>query len=212
MDLPESVPTLHRDDVELLEQTRVYQGFFALDKVRLRHRLFAGGWSAPVSREIFVRGPAVGVLLFDPHRDLIGLVEQFRLGALDDPSGPWCLEVVAGMIETGESPAAVAVRETFEETGLTIAALEPICRYIASPGGSTEAMHLFCACTDLEHAGGVFGLAEEGEDIRVHILPAAAVFDALYSGRFNNAATLISLQWLQLQHARLREQGLQSLA
>lgn len=193
----------HRDDVEIVQRDELFNAFFRAERLHLRHRLYDGGWSPTITREIFLRGEAVGVLLFDPKHKLIGLVEQFRVGAMDDPHGPWCMEVVAGMVETGESLEDVAWRETAEETSLAPDSMEYICNYIASPGGCDEKLHLFCACLDLSNAGGVHGLETEGEDIKLHVMPAADVFAELYSGRFNNAATLIALQWLQYNHERL---------
>lgn len=197
-----------RDDVEIIQREDLYQGFFRAEKVTLRHRLFDGGWTSELSRELFLRNEAVGVVLYDPQRDLIGLVEQFRAGALDEPDGPWCMEVVAGMVETGETPEGVARRELVEESGVEVQDLEYICRYLPSPGGSNEVMYLYCACTDLGQAGGIYGLDEEHEDIKVQILPAEAVFAHLYEGRFNNAAVLLSLQWLQINRPRLRQEVL----
>src|SRR5690625_7412354 len=96
-------PQLNHKDVEITRRERLYQGFFSADELTLRHRTFEGGWAGPMSRELFVRGPAVGVLLYDPERDLLGMVEQFRDGALDEPQRPWCLEIVAGKVKAGES-------------------------------------------------------------------------------------------------------------
>ena len=192
-----------RDDVDIVQRDSLYNAFFRAERLHLRHRLYAGGWSPTITREIFLRGEAIGVLLFDPRNNLIGLVEQFRVGALEDPHGPWCMEVVAGMVEEGESLEDVAWRETAEETSLTPDSMEYICNYIASPGGCDEKLHLFCSLLDLSEAGGVHGLEAEAEDIKLHVMPAEEVFAELYSGRFNNAATLIALQWLQHNHGRL---------
>src|SRR5690606_24812325 len=82
-------PDFTKEDVEILQCETLYQGFFRAEKMTLRHRLFRGGWTTPMAREIFVRGEAVGVLLYDKARDLIGLVEQFRIGALAEPHTPW---------------------------------------------------------------------------------------------------------------------------
>lgn len=194
-----------RQAVEIIAEDTVYDGFFKMKQLRLRHKLFAGGWSREISRELYVRGDAAGVVLYDPQNDLIGLVEQFRVGALEETGGPWCLEVVAGIIDDGQSPKQVAIREMKEEADLEVERLEYICNYLASPGGSDEKLHLFCAYCDLSRAGGVHGLDSEGEDIKVHILDARDVFETLYSGRFNNAATLISLQWLQQKRRQLRQ-------
>lgn len=197
-------PLFSRDDVEVLTQETAYQGFFAMDKYTLRHRLFAGGFSQPITREVFVRGEAVGAVLYDPVHHLLALVEQFRIGAINEACGPWCLEVVAGMVEAGETPADVALREIKEETSLEATQLEYICNYMSSPGGTTEKLHLYCALLDLSDAGGIHGLADESEDIRVRVFAADAVFAAMLKGRFNNAATLIGLQWLQANYLRLR--------
>ena len=197
-------PQLNHKDVEIAQRETLYQGFFSAKELTLRHRTFGGGWVGPMSRELFVRGPAVGLLLYDPERDWLGLVEQFRIGALDEPDGPWCLEIVAGMVETGESVQEVARREALEESGVEPYRMEYICRYLPSPGASNEVMHLYCGCADLRHAGGVHGLAAEHEDIKVHVLPAEPVLTDLYSGRINNAAALLCLQWLQINRPRLR--------
>ncbi|BFM10022.1 NUDIX domain-containing protein [Simiduia litorea] len=205
MSIPESPFTV--TDVEVAQTKVGYKGFFRLERLKLRHKLFRGGWSHWFHRELFVRGEAVAAILYDPTSDQIGFIEQFRVGALKEPYGPWCLEVVAGISEPGESPAQVIVREIEEEAGVHDVELLPICQYLSSPGGSDERLHLYCAVCDLTGAGGVFGLADENEDIRLHLAPAAAVFTAMYTSRFNNAATLICLQWLQINHARLRSRS-----
>lgn len=187
----------NRDDVEISTEATVYDGFFKVREYHLRHKLFAGGWSSELSRELFVRHEAVGVLLYDSEHDLIALVEQFRIGALEEPNGPWCLEVVAGIIDSDESPEQVAVRELKEEADVVAERLEYICQYLPSPGGTNERLHLYCGYCDLSQVAGIHGLDSENEDIKVHVFAAMEVFDQLYSGRFNNAATLISLQWLQ---------------
>lgn len=199
-------PDFTKEDVEILQCETLYQGFFRAEKMTLRHRLFRGGWTTPMAREIFVRGEAVGVLLYDKARDLIGLVEQFRIGALAEPHTPWCMEVVAGMVEAGETPEEVARRELLEEAAVDNAQLEYICNYLPSPGGSDEKMHLYCATCDLGQTGGIYGLPEEHEDIKLHVLPAQHVLDDMLSGRFNNAAVLICLLWLQINRPRLRSQ------
>ncbi len=199
-------PEFTRADVDIIRREEMYKRFFRVEKVFLRHKLFNGDWGKEIGRELFVRGEAVAVVLYDPRRDLIGMVEQFRVGALDEPNGPWCYEVVAGMLEEGESPEDVARRELLEEANVTPYAMEYICNYLSSPGGSDEKLHLFCGLCDLGSAGGVFGLQEEGEDIRVHILAAEDVFAELLNGAFNNAAALICLQWLQMNRNRLRTQ------
>lgn len=186
------------DDVEIKSRNVVYQGFFKMEKVELRHRLFEGGWSGIIKREIFVRGQAVAAVMYDPVNKLIGLIEQFRVGAIGSNKSPWLCEVVAGMTEAGEKPQDVILRELNEEAGMRPEELIPICDYFSSPGGTDELLTLFCALGDLSHIGGIHGLAEENEDIKVMVLPEQTVLSDLYAGRYNNAATLICLQWLQL--------------
>ncbi|MDF1832481.1 MAG: NUDIX domain-containing protein [Porticoccaceae bacterium] len=191
-------------DVELVSREVVYNGFFSMEKLHLRHRLFEGGWSQTFTRELFVRGRAVGVLLYDPERELVGMIEQFRVGAMGLPQGPWQLEVVAGIVETGETSENVANRELIEEAGIDHVKLLPICEYLVSPGGTNERLELFCGLGDLRDKGGNFGLVSENEDILLHIMSERDAFDALAAGECNNAATIICLQWLKLNRDKLQ--------
>ena len=192
------------DGVELLEKSESYSGFFRINGYRLRHRLFAGGWSGAIEREVFERGHAVGVLPYDPVADSVVLIEQFRIGALVAGMSPWLIEVVAGIAEEGEAPEEVARRETQEEAGLEIQALMPMCRYLVSPGGSSESVRLYCGRVDSRGAGGIHGLAEEHEDIRVDRLPYGDAMRLLEEGRVTNSVSLIALQWLALHRDRVR--------
>ncbi|WOX04499.1 NUDIX domain-containing protein [Microbulbifer pacificus] len=198
-------PPFTRGAVDIISRKTVYDGFFKMHKLRLRHRLYRGGWGGEMERELFVRGNAVGVLLYDPEHQLVALTEQFRIGALEREGGPWCLEVVAGMVEEGESLEDVARRELQEEAGLEVQALHFIRSYLPSPGGACERMHLFCGCADLRDIEGYFGLADEHEDIRLRVFPLQTVLDAVNRGdaAIDNAASIIGLQWLQLNRERL---------
>lgn len=198
-------------DYRVDDLQELYRGFFTLQRARLQHRLFTGSWGDTITREVLRREPAVGVLLYDPARRLVGLVEQFRVGALDRPAGPWLLEVVAGIVDSGERPEQVARRELREEAGIDAVSLYSICEYFVSPGGSNEHMTLFCGVTSLAGKGGIYGLPGDGEDIRFHVFEEAAAFAALANGRCDNAATIICLQWLQLNRERLHSDGLGSL-
>lgn len=208
-----TAPEFQLNDVEILSDTRVYDGFFKMHSIELRHKLFAGHWGKPIKRELFMRGQASGVLLFDPILEQVALIEQFRIGALTtsrhNDSSPWLLEIVAGIVESGESAEDVAIREAKEESGSEISELIPICEYLVSPGGTDESIALFCAVTDCSNLSGIHGLDEEGEDIRVHTLPIKDAFAAVESGRINNAATIVALQWLELnllkQHPALKK-------
>jgi ADP-ribose pyrophosphatase len=190
-------------DCELAAREPLYSGFFRLERFRVRHRLFAGGWTETFAREVFVRHEAAVALLYDPPRERVVMIEQFRAPAIGKVANPWLLELVAGLIDKDESPEEVARREAQEEAGCTVGALLPIARYLPSPGGSDEFVHLFLGIVDSEGLGGIHGLPDEHEDIRVHLVPLAGARDMLDAGRINNAATLIALQWLLLNHGRL---------
>ena len=192
-------------DVKVEKRETVFQGFFRMDKLWLTHPRFDGRDMPVFTRELFIRGDATCVLPYDPERDEIVLLEQFRLGAMDRDQSPWLLELVAGMNEAGETPEDVAQREGQEEAGLTFSSLEKICNYLVSPGGTTELIHLYCGRISTESAGGLFGVEHEHEDIRAHVVAADEAIAMIADGRINNAAAIIALQWLQLNRSRLRE-------
>ncbi|MDP6969402.1 MAG: NUDIX domain-containing protein [Gammaproteobacteria bacterium] len=196
------MPEFTADDVEILTQIDAYQGFYRLKHYQLRHRLFAGGWSRPIEREVVCRTPAVAVLLYDAVADAVVLIEQFRVGAMQHPDGPWQLEMVAGLIDTDEGPEQVAVRECQEEAGVAITPeqLHKVCEYLVSPGGSNESLTIYCAPVDASRAGGLHGLSDEGEDIRVLSVSRAEAWQWLQAGKITNAATIIALQWLQIHY------------
>jgi ADP-ribose pyrophosphatase len=192
--------------LQILGRDVAYQGFFRIDRYRVRHRLFAGGWSAELTREVFERGRAVGVLLYDPARDAVVLVEQFRLPAHLAGFSAWQLEIVAGLVDhDGESELDVARREAQEEANVVLAGeIEPMHRFLTSPGGTTEAVALFCARIDAAAAGGVHGLADEHEDIKVVMKSFRQAMRLLRAGKIENVFTLAALYWLAANRARLR--------
>nr|VFK66746.1 MAG: ADP-ribose pyrophosphatase [Candidatus Kentron sp. UNK]VFK72198.1 MAG: ADP-ribose pyrophosphatase [Candidatus Kentron sp. UNK] len=188
---------------EIIDKTTCYQGFFRLERYRLRHNLFAGGQSAILTRECLERGHAAAVLLFDPALDSLIMIEQFRVGAMEAPNGPWLLEFVAGIMEEGESPEAVVRREAVEEAGCEIQELVPALRFLLSPGGCSEEIHLFCARVDARSAGGIHGLVHEGEDIRVRVVAVSKALRLLEKGKITNATAIIALQWFALHRDSL---------
>jgi ADP-ribose pyrophosphatase len=201
---PENYPSFCSDDVKILDQTTVFQGFFRVDSYKIKHKLFNGGWSGEVKRELFERGHAVIVLPYDVKNDSLVLIEQFRIGALQNQNGPWLLEAIAGMIESGETIEQVAQRESEEEAGLKLTEFWPMLSYQSSPGGSTERIHLVLARLTEPVESGVYGLASEQEDIKVHSLPRQAAMQLLQAGKIDNAATVIALQWLALNLAEVK--------
>jgi ADP-ribose pyrophosphatase len=199
--------SFHQADQKILAQERKYDGFFKIDSYQIQHSLFAGGQSDVFTRELFERGEAAAVVLYDPVKDIVVLTEQYRIGAAFDAQGasPWLFEVVAGIVEEGEHPEDVARREALEEANCELAALLPISSYWSSPGGSSEKIHLYCALVDSTGLGGIHGLADENEDIRVHLIPFDQAYQAIESGEINNAATIIALQWVKLNQNQLKQ-------
>ena len=195
-------------DVEIFEKTVCFEGFFRLERYRLRHRLFNGDWSRPIVRELFERGHAAAVLPYDPIRDEIILIEQFRVGALSAMDGPWLLEIIAGMIESTETAEQVAKRESVEEAGCAITDLIPLYHYFVSPGGTTEQLALFCGRTDTSNVGGIHGAIDEDEDIKVHVIPFHSALNLLTTGKINSASAIIALQWLILNREYIRARWL----
>lgn len=207
MQKPENVPvTFAKNDVEIIARETLYSGFFSMELYRFRHRLFNGEMSGEIKREIFERGHAAVLLPFDPVRDEVVLVEQVRIAAYDTSETPWLLEMVAGMIEEGESVEDVARRETLEEAGLAIGRTKPVLSYLASPGGTTERSSIMVGEVDATTAKGIHGLADENEDIRVHVVSREQAYQWVEEGLIDNAASVIALQWLQLHHQNLRNE------
>ncbi|MFT6899535.1 MAG: ADP-ribose pyrophosphatase [Paraglaciecola sp.] len=190
-------------DVEILGKEPLYSGFFKMVKYRFKHRLYLGGWSETVEREIFERGHAVAVLLYDPVLQEFVLIEQFRIGALPTSNSPWLLEVVAGIIDPGEVAEEVCYREAQEEAGITPTHLHKALTYLASPGGTTERLHIYVGKVDASQAQGVHGLDHESEDILVHRVAEEQALAWINEGKFDNSATLIALQWFAMNKQRV---------
>ena len=183
--------------------TVLFKKYFQLDEYSLSHELFQGGHSQVFTREIFERGSAVAILPYDPKCRKVVLIEQFRAGAIHDQDSPWLIECVAGIVEEGETDEQVAIREGREEAGCEIGQLHAISRYYVSPGGTTEECTLYCGIIDSTGVGGIYGLAEENEDIRVELVDADIAYRWLREGKIKSSATIIALQWLQLNEDRL---------
>lgn len=199
----------NKNDANVLALEAKYHGFFKLNEYQLNHKLFSGAQSETFTREVFERGDAVVVMLYDVKEDKLLLLEQFRAGAIRAGTTPWMLEFVAGMFGEHETPVDVAIRETKEEANIDITAqaLSPIMKYLSSPGGMSECIHLYLAKFDSKQveAGSVFGLDEENEDILLHLISRAEALALLAQGKISNAATIIGLQWLALNYQNLSE-------
>jgi ADP-ribose pyrophosphatase len=195
--------------VDIVERRRVHEGFFKLDVLRLRHELFAGGMSELLTRELWVQRGAVTVLPYDPARDAVVLVEQFRTGAIEAPEGPWLTEGVAGLLDEGETPEQTAAREVREECGLELGRLDFAGVYLASPGTTSERVHAYVGEVEApsgDGGGTRGGLATEHEDILARVVPADEAIALFRRGRIVAANTVIPLQHLMLNRERLRRE------
>lgn len=189
---------------EIIERIRSYDGFHKLFSLKISHAAFRGG-KVDIRRELIKRGRVAGVLPYDAVNDSVVLIEQFRVGALESPHGPWLMEIIAGLVEPGETPEEVARREAVEEAGCTLGELVHVNEYWSSPGNTDERVSLFAAAVDSSNVGGIHGLPHEGEDIRVHVMPAEEAFAIADAGGVDSAMPLLALQWLRLNRERLRE-------
>ncbi|MTC13264.1 ADP-ribose diphosphatase [Providencia stuartii] len=195
----------NKNDVEIISKRKLFNGFFQMIEYRFRHRLFEGGWSEEITREVFERGHAGVILPYDSEADKVVLIEQIRLPAIETSQTPWLLEAVAGMIETDETAEQVVRREADEEAGLVIGRTEKALSYLSSPGGTSERMYVYVGEVDSSHASGIHGLKSENEDIRVHVVSREQAYQWVEEGIIDNAATVIVLQWLQLNYKKLQQ-------
>lgn len=202
--------TMGREDVGLVDSNPSHRGFFLLKTHDLRHRRFDGAMSETLKREVFVAGDAATVLPYDPVRDRVMLVEQFRMGPYErGDQHPWVLEPIAGRIDGYETAQATAIREAEEEAALHLHRLIPIAQYYTTPGYSTELIHSFIGIANLpDVAKGRGGLEGEGEDIRSHVVSFADAMALIDSGEANNGPLILSLLWLAQKRETLRQNGL----
>ena len=202
-----------QEDMEIVAEKTLYKGFFTLKQIQFKHKLFAGGESGIVTRELLIKGAASAVIAYDPKADSVVLVEQVRIGAAYHPEpmrSPWLLELIAGMVEKGEKPEEVALRESKEEAGITVKNLTHCLSVWDSPGGTVERLHLFVGKVDSSQAKGIHGLADENEDIRVHVVKREQAYQWMCEGKIDNGIAVIGLQWLQLNYAQLQKRWLRN--
>ncbi len=199
-----SATTSPKKDIEILDKTTCYEGFFKLVRYRLKHTLFAGGWSGELLREVLERGHAAAVLPYDPIREQVVMIEQFRPGAIGHADGAWLWEIVAGILEPGESPGEVVYREVVEEAGCPVSDIIHICDFFVSPGSTSETTALFCGRVDASKASGIHGVASEHEDIQVHVVSFDTALEMLQAGKIRFAPAIIALQWLALHRDEVK--------
>ncbi len=189
----------------VLRRELLYEGYFRLERYRLRHERYRGDWTEEIEREVLVRRTdAVAVLPYDPQADAVVLVEQFRVGAIRTPR-PWLVEIVAGVLDGGEREEQTARRELREEAGLEALALERVMGFFTTPGASTERVTLYAACVDSRTLSPLAGHAGEHEDIRVWSVPFEEAGEMLRADELDSAIPVVGLQWLALNRARLQD-------
>jgi nudix-type nucleoside diphosphatase (YffH/AdpP family) len=193
-------------DVEIGNLAVPFAGFFSVEVMQLRFRRFDGSMSPVLTREVLVSGDAVTVLPWDPVRDRVLIVEQMRTAPLArGEAHPWQLEAVAGRIDAEETPEQAARREALEEAGLVLGPLEKAAEYYPTTSPLSEYIYSYIAPCDLpDGASGTFGLAEEAEDIRGHLVDFAELVARMDAGELTNAPIIVSLQWLIRHHDRLQ--------
>ncbi|WED21466.1 ADP-ribose diphosphatase [Vibrio sp. JC009] len=194
-------------DVEILSKETLFKGFFEMVKYRFRHKLFEGGWSEPVERELFIRGHAAAMLPYDPVSDEVVLIEQVRVGCLEQEQ-PWQIEIVAGIMDADESPEELVRREAMEEAGVEVGELTKVTSYYPSAGGCSEKLDVYVGQVDASNAGGIHGLDYENEDIRVQVVSRQVAFRMIADGKIENGASIIALQWLELNYKELQSRWL----
>jgi ADP-ribose pyrophosphatase len=195
---------LPNETAELVRQEVAFQGYFKVVRYFFRHGLHQGGQSKVISREVFERGQAAAVLPYDPIRDEVVLIRQFRAGAYVAGHHPFTWEIVAGIIENGETAEALVRREAVEEAGLTVVDLVPMQNVMLTPGACSEACHIFLGRADTATAGGIFGVESEGENILVKVMSFAEAYALVERREVDNAVSVIALQWLALHREEIR--------
>ncbi|WAU73323.1 NUDIX domain-containing protein [Acinetobacter sp. TR11] len=187
-------------DVTIESREFLFRGFIQVEKVNLTHRLFhRSEYSRVIQRELIHRPEAAGVLLYNNQQQRFALIEQFRVGALNDSESAWQLEIIAGVLDGNESPETCIRRESLEESGCEINELQHLFSFYPSAGACAEFFHLYAAEVDLPSSGGIFGIPDEGEDIQLHLFDYAEITMLFKNNRLKNAPVIMALQWLS-QH------------
>ena len=198
------MPNPPNEKVELVRHEVAYQGYFKIGRYFVRHSLHAGGQSEVISREVFERGQAGAVLPYDPVRDEVVLIRQFRAGSFVAGRHPFTWEVVAGIIEDNETAEVMVRREAVEEAALEVADILPIASVMLTPGACSESCVMFLGRVDTTNAGGIHGLPSENEDILVKVLPFAEAYAMVERNEVDNAVAMVALQWLALHRDEVR--------
>ena len=191
-------------DVTIESREFLFRGFIQVEKVSFRHRLFnQPDYSPVIQRELIHRPEAAGVLLYNDQQQRFALIEQFRVGALNDSESAWQLEVIAGVLDGDEAPEDCIRRESLEESGCEVQQLQHLFSFYPSAGACSEFFHLYAAEVELPKIGGIFGMPDEGENIQLHLFDYSELGTLLKNGRLRNAPVIMALQWLA-QHLQQR--------
>lgn len=193
------------ENINVVKKDSLYKKFFRADECFFSYPRYDGTMSPVISREVMERGNSAGILLYDPDKEKLVFVEQMRVSIFLAGDNPWMLECVAGMVDEGETPEQVVVREAEEEAGAAVSELEPIVEYFSSPGGVTEKIFLYCGRVDADKVAKYAGLPSESEDIRVVVLSVGEAEKMLLDAKFNNALTIIAVQWFMINRKNLRK-------
>jgi ADP-ribose pyrophosphatase len=196
-------PEFTQLDYKIEQKQVMYSGYCPVVKYTIRYQLFSGGWSESVERDCVMRPPAVAVVLYDPITDEVVLIEQIRIAMMETKQSPWLLEIVAGVIEAGESAEDCAKREILEEAGCSVEELIPIYPYWVSPGISNEQITVFCGIVKALPTESSLGVSEDGEDIKVHVVSRQKALEWINEGRITSGPAIIGLQWLALNYSKL---------
>ena len=184
-------------DVTIESREFLFRGFIQVEKVSFRHRLFnQPDYSPVIQRELIHRPEAAGVLLYNDQQQRFALIEQFRVGALNDSESAWQLEVIAGVLDGDEAPEDCIRRESLEESGCEVQQLQHLFSFYPSAGACSEFFHLYAAEVELPKIGGIFGMPDEGENIQLHLFDYSELDTLLKNGRLRNAPVIMALQWL----------------
>lgn len=196
-------PAYFENDVEVRATKTLSSGHYALSTLELKHKCFNGDWTNWLIREQIKRDDAVCAILWDPRKDKVVMVEQFRVGVLsrqDSPS-PWLVEIVAGLIDPGETPEQAIRREAEEEAGCRIKELIPIAEFYNTPGGFSEKSTVFCGIIDLPDS--LVNNPDDDEDLKIHVFEWPQIQNLL-SNTTTSASSLVALQWLTFHHDSLK--------
>jgi len=183
---------------KVTNKKNLYNGFFKMNEISLKYKKYDGSWSNEIKRELFGGAQVSAVLPFDPIKKKIVLIQQFRPGTISKNTNNYLNEIVAGIIDPGESPEIAAKRECLEETGYKIKKLTPIQGYFPAPGSSESFYHLFLGEVDSKNEKKIMGLDNENEDILVESFKVNQVKKMMQEGKFINGLTLIAIQWFFL--------------